>query len=168
LEAAKIESGYPDDYLARESALASIRIGDFDAAIQLLNPEGRATEVLDIVCAFNLAMALWGRDGKPPLDLFKAVIQKDATKTEDKDDSPNYLQCMSLSYAVLADRDTAMSYLAKARKAIQQKMNSREFSAWSYSKVSPEIFMRHLDELESFIGGADIMPEFISRDIKSS
>ena len=150
------------EYLTHESSLLAIRLGDFEDAIQLLNPKAKLPEDLEISQLFNLAMAFWGKNGKPTQHLFQLVIQKDLQDNEDQGLDPNYLQCISICYAVLGDKESAYSYLAKARKALTSR-NSREFSAWTYSRVPPKDFATHLDELEKFIGGSDVTPRYMYR-----
>lgn len=157
------EDGLPPD-LNYELALASIGIGDFKSAVELLEPVDGEERSLRINEAFNLAMAKWGRDKVPPLELFKIVVEKNAeVKRSHGTNVPNYLQCMAISYGALRNVGDARSYLEEARNKIVLE-RVRVFSAWSYSKVTPRAFMSHLAEIERFIEGAGALPTFITNN----
>ncbi len=155
------EDALPLDDLNNELALASIGIGDFKSAVELLEPVDGEEGSLRISDAFNLAMAKWGRDKVPPLGLFEIVIKKNAElKHAPGTSGPNYLQCMAISFASLRNVIDAKSYLEEAKSKIGME-RVRVFSAWSYSKVTPRVFLDHLAEIEKFIEGADVLPTFI-------
>ena len=154
------EDGLSKDYLDDQLALASIGVGDFGTAIEILQPDGGNRESLSIHDAFNLAMALWGRDRIPPANLFEIVIRKDSEQPPVSSRTANYKQCMSICQAVLGNRENARGLLVASRNTIGGK-TVREFSAWTYSRVPSKVFVSHLDEIERFINGEHILPRYI-------
>lgn len=161
LRNSRIEKGVPLDGLTGELSLASIGIGDFKTAIEILKPVDRDEASLRIHEVFNLAMAIWGRDRFPSMKLFEIVIKKDA-EDELPDLGPNYSQCIAISHATLGNIEKAKFYLAEAKKKIETE-TARVFSAWSYSKVTPQVFITHLEEIEKFVDGVKVLPKFMSR-----
>lgn len=157
--------GYPSDYLNGSLSLALIGIGDFNAAIEVLKPANGDNSSLNINDAFNLAMATWGRDKTPPVSLLNLVINKDAELSPDLSNGANYLQCIAICHAALGNIEKARIFLADSRKKIESG-TAREFSAWSFSKVSPQVFLSHLGEIEKLINGENILPKFIAEHIK--
>ena len=135
------EPGFPPDELNHALALASIGVGDFNTAVELLEPVGGDEASLKITNAFNLAMAKWGRDGLPPVKLFEFVTEKDNDykRSIHVDMGANYAQCIAISYASLKNVAKARLYLDEARKKMETE-SARVFSAWSYSKVTPQVF----------------------------
>lgn len=152
-------AGYPSDYLSHELALASIGIGDFSTAIDNLKPKNGESAAFSIYHAFNLAMAMWGKDGTPSIEYFKLVVKLNES-TEQEGRGANYYQCIALAYVVLGNPGKANFYLDKARKASENE-TARLFSAWSYTKVTPQIFLSHLNEIEKCIDSEYCLPRFI-------
>ncbi|MEI6544455.1 MAG: AAA family ATPase [Methylococcales bacterium] len=140
-------------------ALALIGTGDFKTAVETLTPANVKPESLNVVNVFNLAMATWGLDQTPPLKLFEIVTMK----ADYLDHSANFFQCVAISYALLKNNEQANIFLALAAEKIA-KQTAREFSAWSYSKVSPKEFLFHLEEIKSLISDENILPQFITRN----
>lgn len=153
----------PSDYLAYELALASIGIGDFESAIKILQPNDQQFEKLSIPDAFNLAMAYWGRDKNPNIELLTIVANHSNLRTSDLDSEANYAQCLAITFAALKDYDKARFFL-EAAKAAMKNQPRRLFSAWTYSKVSQKKFLAHLEQIEKMIAGEQISPEFIYLD----
>ena len=157
----EVDSGHsPEDFLVHELVLASIGTGDFETAIQLLCPDNRPLDDSSIADAFNLAMAVWGRDRRPNRDLFESVANKDRKDPKDTRLGANYLQCMAITYSVIGDVEKAKQFLSTSRKAITTRPQ-REFSAWSYSKVAPSEFLKHLDQISAMASGDAGSPEFL-------
>lgn len=148
------------EFLAHELALSSIGIGDFSTAVDILQSSYEHGEAESITTEFNLAMAMWGRDKVPSIDLFEKVIILDDKQSRSSDIGANYSQCLAISHAVLNHVEAANQFLARSRLLIKSG-TAREFSAWSYSKVSPLIFMSHLDEIEKFNRGENVKPRFM-------
>lgn len=159
------EGELPPKYFDHGLAMASIGIGDFNTAIEILKPSSDVNTSLDIADAFNLAMAMWGRDQVPPLDIFNIVIMKNTENPANSDIGANYLQCIAISHAILGNVESAKLAIDASRKAIEGGA-AREFSAWSYSKVTPQVFLSHLEEIEKFSNGEKISPRFMAENLK--
>ena len=158
-------SGEPESILTQQLALASIGTGDFDTAIEILKPARQEDASFGIVEAFNLAMAMWGRDGTPPIDLLNLVVNKDNESTSSESKGANYLQCLAITHAALRNIEKARDLLETAKLVIADE-TARVFSAWTYAKVSPQVFLSHLEEIERFINGEEILPRFIGKMTK--
>lgn len=154
----KLHAGGPSDYLSHELALASIGIGDFSTAIENLKPKNEGT-ALSIFHVFNLAMAMWGRDGKPSIEYFKSVVKLN-DESDQEEHMANYYQCIAIAYVVLGNPEKANFYLDKAKKASERE-TARIFSAWSYTKVTSQIFLSHLNEIDKCIDSEYCLPRFI-------
>jgi MinD-like ATPase involved in chromosome partitioning or flagellar assembly len=140
-------------------ALASIGLGRFDRAIELLAPVYDARPDASISVAFNLAMARWGAEGLPRMDLFSRVVELDAGDGE-SDTSPNYLACLGIAHAVIGQKGTAVTLFLGATKQMKSRPR-REFSPWTYTKVPAKEFLRHLAEMEQQVMNGAIKPEFL-------
>lgn len=143
------------DVIRQQLVLASIGSRDFSTAIDILYPAGKSYEELPIADLFNLSMAHWGRDRKPNIDLVKMVACKHLDNPVGDKAGPNYMQCLSITYAVLGDSENAELCLEAARRSARGQL-SRIFSAWTYSKVSPKQFLEHLTEIGRMIAGEQI------------
>ena len=140
-------------------AMALIGTGDFKTAVEILNPTSKEPGSLSINNAFNLAMATWGLDMTPPLKLLEIVT----TKADYLDHGANFFQCVAISYAALKNTEKANDFIARAKGKIT-KQTAREFSAWSYTKVTPKDFLYHLEQIEKFISDKNVLPIFIARN----
>lgn len=141
-------------------ALNCIGIGDFGTAIDLLSPKSGNFVDLDISTSFNLAMAMWGRDGEPPRDLFERVVELDVGASSRANDSANYDQCLAISNAVLGNRDAALRFIGAARQKIDSKQQ-RTFSGWTYCKVSAQEFLAQLVQIQSLASGEQASPPIL-------
>ncbi len=103
--------------------------------------------------AFNLAMAKWGYTQQIPLEDFKLVMK---TPIKDEGDA-NYMQCMSLVYWVLKEKEQASNWLAKAKREIKS-VPLRTFSCWSYLSLNSSTFLEDLKDQEKMINGEKILP----------
>ncbi len=147
-------------FLNHSLALALIGTGDFKSAVEILRSESETPENMGIEGVFNLAMAFWGlNQTSPPLNLLEIVTMK----ADQLDHGANYFQCVAICYAALKNIEKTDQFLAKAKAKIT-KQTAREFSAWTYSKVSSEIFISHLQEIEKLSRNDDILPVFITRN----
>lgn len=153
------DGDFPPGYLDHELVLALIGTGDCNAAVEAIESAHRDKEI-DVSDSFNLAMAKWGRDGAPALDLFDNVTKLDAGTPLYADRSANYMQCLAISHAVLGNVEEAGFFLAEAKEKIKSG-GGRIFSAWSYLKVPVRKFLLDIEEIEKLISGEDILPRFI-------
>ena len=154
------EGDVSPEYLTHELAMASIGIGDFETAVEILKASGGDPASESIADVFNFAMAIWGRDKAPPLELFSRVKEINEANSSSSDLSANYWQCMAISYSLLKDEESANSFLAKSRRLIEVGA-TREFSAWTYSRVPPQVFKMHLDEIDRLNRGGNVIPKFM-------
>jgi hypothetical protein len=98
---------------------------------------------------FNSAIATWGRDGSPNVELFERVIKANLeVEPKEYERNANYHQCLALSYAVTKNRETALSFLAKAREIMARGTSS--FSRWSYLMRGQYAFINELDEMKAW------------------
>jgi cellulose biosynthesis protein BcsQ len=132
-----------------------IGLREFTRAAELLSDANLA----EIHNLFNLAMAVWGRDGVPPRELFEAVVASDARAPNRHD--ANYMQCLALAFGVLGDSGTADDYLARA---VQQVMSSDVpvISCWRYDLVSSELFIADVNEMRNYLTAGSPIPRIIA------
>lgn len=137
-----------------ELVLGRINHQRYDDAIEELSlihddDESSMSEIIN----FNLAMANWGKEGKPDPEIFQRVIDVEDLKAKDV----NYVQCMSIAYFVVGNTEEARKRLNKAKRMLSNRpMGS--FSAWTYDEVSPRDFKEHLLEIQKMIEGEEILP----------
>lgn len=109
---------------------------------------------------FNSAIAKWGRDGRPDVMAFQEVIEQH--KSFDVH-SPNFKQCVALSYAVAGNAEQSRVYANAAIEAIRSDAHRREFSCWTYQNVPQSEFEKHCNEIIEFAEQKGLGPE-IFRD----
>ncbi len=154
-----IPSTNPDsDSFVDEIALTSISLGQFGKAVDLLVKQRLMSDGRDIGINFNLAMAKLGLDAKPDDVLFSQVIEQDA-KLPRSNANINYLTCLAIANAAVGRREDASKLLERCRSMMKMRPR-REFSPWTYTNVSPKVFIEHLAELEQQIKSGDILPSF--------
>jgi MinD-like ATPase involved in chromosome partitioning or flagellar assembly len=152
-------NGDEKDNVRCEFALTCIGLGRFEKAIELLGGASAPGETLDVGDVFNLAMARWGLDQTPPKNLFAKVIELHE-KDGPRDGSANYFACVAIADAVLANKDSSKRNLETAAKLIKSRPK-REFSPWTYTKVSSRMFTEHLSEIERQLSSGKLQPEFV-------
>ncbi len=145
---------FPFDDPRNDLVLSYIGTGSFSSATDLLEEN----EDIDISNVFNRAMAIWGATRVPPIDLLNDVISR--RERQEDYDTANFYQCLAIANKNVGRQDFAIQDLKKSRKIISEA-TEREFSAWSYTEVTPHEFILHLEEVEQFINGKDIVPIFI-------
>lgn len=151
---------------APELSLILIAIGRFKDAMHLIYPYSQRPDAnqLKIQEAFNYGMAEWAHHRTAPVDLFQRVLDLHSEKVDHSltSKTPNYFQCIGIAFLVAKDEDGARHWIDKARHQMKT-YGSADFSAWTYTNVSPGEFMRHLDEIERK-SGADSgpLPQFFS------
>jgi MinD-like ATPase involved in chromosome partitioning or flagellar assembly len=151
----------PAGDLEHEISLALIAQGSSAAAIKYLKPLAEAKPP-SISAAFNLAMALWGRDGKPSSAAFQNVAVLHEARGSAFDDA-NYAQCLAIVHGVLGNKEKAQRFLREARQRTVARPK-REISGWSYTKVPPKEFISHLDEIQLLLDGKAVRPRFMTQD----
>lgn len=161
-KAALLESilaeGADAEIVGHQLALALIGLGRFDRAVELLSPITDGNTVADLANVFNLAMAKLGVSGAADQQLFERVVDIDSKQFK-RDADLNYLMCMAISNAILQRLDVARSLLSQCRAMLRTRPR-REFSPWTYTKVSSKEILEHLLEIEQQLGSQTLRPRF--------
>ncbi|MGE6758042.1 KGGVGR-motif variant AAA ATPase [Corallococcus interemptor] len=143
----------------RQLAIVHIGQGRFEEAMSLMAASrGDITSSEDISQVFNYAMAEWGVEGRPPIDLFKRTLDLDLLRQ--RGGGVNYSQCLAIAAHFAGDATTAKERLARARQGIAQNPVST-FSCWRYLEVPPSEFEEDLDDIDQLLRGANVVPKFI-------
>lgn len=156
-----MKPGSPEkELIDHQVLLASIGLGEFRRAVDMLvdTREGQVLAEQSISDAFNLGMARWGLEGTSDKYLFAKVVKLDADSPKREID-PNYLACIAISNAAIGNQDAAKELIGRS-KAMMRLRPKREFSPWTFTKVSSREFLEHLDELEQQISTGALMPGF--------
>lgn len=158
-----LEDEAPDnEFIKHQLALALVGTADFKTAVSLLSVlvDGEAS----ISDYFNMGMALWGLHGVPTAKWFEKVAEIDMSSAK-KELSPNYMQCLGITYALLGDTAAALRYTTQAKQLMVARPR-QQFSAWTYSRVSSGRFIDHLRTLEVAITEkADLRPAFLDQSL---
>ena len=142
-----------------EFSLSCIRLNHFVQAIETLrtgNPNGLERED-----AFNLGMAVWGKDGSPASQWFARVLELERSAPRGMD--ANYLQCLAICTWACGQPLEAARHLAQARQ-MRFSRGGLEFSAWRYLRVGAREFQEDLAELERLFSGTAVRPRFLRRE----
>ena len=144
----------------RALVLASIALGLFSEALEVIRNQEPELDRMEIDFAFNYGMALWG-DGKQVVrDPFQRVLELEQS---DRDATPNRLQCISLSHWACGNADSAREYATAARREITRRRGSA-FSCWRYLRVPAAVFAQDVSEMIKLIDGNDsVTPRFLSQ-----
>ncbi len=131
--------------------LSNIAVGRFSEAIEVIRNEVRDLDHMTIGAAFNYGMALWGENGQLVLDPFKRVEELERSNPLN-DPTPNYLQCMAVTYWALGEAKTALGF---AKRAIEKTTDSgsHHLSCWRYLEVSSSEFQKDTAEIVELISG---------------
>ena len=144
----------------RALVLASIALGVFSEALEVIRSQEPELERMEIDFAFNYGMALWGDGRQLVRDPFQRVLELEQS---DRDATPNRLQCISLSHWACGDADAARQYAAAARREITRRRVSA-FSCWRYLRVPAAEFAEDVSEMIKLIDGNDsVTPRFLSQ-----
>jgi cellulose biosynthesis protein BcsQ len=142
-------------------ALALVRLREFSEVISLLAPGDLKKTTLSQRDAFNLAVAMWGRDGIPSADLFQHVL--DLHSEEAMQQSANYYQCLAISALVCGRKELAQRFRDTSFEIVRN-MAGMEFSAWRYLRISPVNFVHDLAALRTMIDSGEVfVPPVVSR-----
>ena len=144
------------DGINNDLVLCLIGQGKHEDAKAVISPERPVPSELSIENAFNYAMAEWATNGNPPTDLLMRVVQINETKPVE---AANRHQCVALALWATGNDDAALERLGQAWQQIDST-RTREFSAWSYLRRSPRVFMDDLSEMQRLFEGERLMPEF--------
>jgi hypothetical protein len=104
-------------------------------------------------------MADWGTNETPSVPHFQQVLDIHAMAPPIRD-SPNYEQCIAVSYAVCGRAVEAVDHIHAARRTISEQP-FHAFSCWRYSRTTATEFTDDLDEIMRFTAGEPVLPLFI-------
>ena len=141
--------------MRNELSITLMGLGQVEEARDLIakSPQ-RETSVAE---SFNYAMANWACEGVPRPELFERVLALG------KDNgSPNYSECMAVVTAILGRPDEAREHLNHARQRLASRPEPA-LSCWRYRIVSPDEFLKDLDEIRQFIDDKAIRPRFFNQ-----
>lgn len=144
--------------IAHHLALVYIGLGRFSRAVELLGSKDAAMHSNEIELVFNLAMAKLGLDRKVEQDLLARVVELDSTLTR-RDPDVNYLTCIAIANAAIGEKDSAQRLINMCREKIEV-IPQREFSPWSYTRVSSREYLDQLKSLEFQIQENVLLPAF--------
>ena len=142
--------------------LSYMGLGRCSDAQWMFRSEGQGIDELSIADAFNYGMAMWGAKRTVETETFERVVELDRANGR-QDESPNYLQCMAITYWATGDNGAAIDYVERAQQAVSGIRGGTEFSCWRYLQVSAESFEADLGEIRALIdGGCSRMPGFMT------
>ena len=142
-------------------SLALIATGEFREACSLLGSDGAVAEATDVARVFNYGMALWGRTGRAPRELFERVVELNEDNGE-SDRGANYLQCMAVAYWAVGKLDAALEFAHRAKKEADRSLRPT-FSCWRYRTVQTQQFIKDTDGILALIhGDKDMAPQFMA------
>jgi tetratricopeptide (TPR) repeat protein len=143
----------------KELVLSLIGAGRFAEAIQVIAPS--RSQILtsrSIEDIFNYAMAEWGLTGTPPKDVLERTVELAAEAVRYR--GANFAECLSLTNAILGNKEEATNFLARAREVLG---TGNEFSCWRYLPADRQQMDEDLDALERMIAGGLDRPSFLKR-----
>jgi len=147
------------DTIRSELKMVLVGLGEFQRAIEV-EEEGQGSPENPERDAFNLAMARWGADGEPSIELFRRFLALATPPKKSPEQGANYMQCVALARAVVGRTSEALADIHAARKLLMPG-HEAIFSAWVYLEVLPEEFSRHLDEQDEMTRAGMIRPPVI-------
>lgn len=125
--------------------LALIASRRYQDAIDLFDAERGITRD-EVAAKFNLAVASWGRDGKPDVALFEEIMDELGQSTS-KD--ANFHQCFALACAVAGENERAIGEIEFAES--YGSVSSQIFSCWSFTYGPSERFIADLAKMRERI-----------------
>ncbi|MVA80523.1 AAA family ATPase [Agrobacterium vitis] len=155
------ESAGAHEQLHSNMVLSLIASGEFRKAMEALSTD--RDQVLlgsGIADVFNYAMAEWGENGVPPVDLFERALTI-AEFPSHRD--ANYYQCLALASASIGDTDRAFEFLKTARDRTRQ---GTIFSCWTYLYGRSAAMVSDLDAMETAFKSGSILPPVLSRNVE--
>lgn len=159
----RLQGEYENDARIRtELLLCLIGEGKFVEAMSVSSTPDRQTlssHHPDIQDVFNYAMAEWAETRTVPKDLFSRVI---SLHGHGPANGPNYHQCIALAYWAIGDLDRAFEHSKQAYEWMA-RIQSENFSCWSYLWVSPGRFFSDISEMDRMFNGEDISPRYMTR-----
>ena len=132
---------------AHKMSLVLIGGGKFDDAITVLQTCHSEDLGQELRTKFNMAMAIWGLDRKPPVELFSECL-KLHEGVGVSGEGAHYYQCIGLALALAEGKEGALEMLSKARVLVERQRSS--FSCWSYLERGELEFAQDIDEMLSW------------------
>ena len=147
----------------RALSATSIALGRFAEAIEVIRGEAPDVDSMEIDFAFNYGMALWGEQGEVARGPFERVIQLHDSGGG-LAGSPNYFQCMAVSYWAVGELRIAETFVEKAKRQMVTE-GGRQMSCWRYLEVGASDFETDTDEILTLIAGdRNVLPRFMKTD----
>ena len=147
------------DRLNNSLVLLYISNQSFDEALRLLGSHEALMTSTKVSDVFNAAIAEWGANGYPPLDLFRRTLLLLNPKTEGGD--ANLRQCIALCNAVIGKEDIALKELDAADARARAERGS--FSCWTYLHLEPASMAVDLDDMRASILRGEFTPAIVRR-----
>jgi hypothetical protein len=149
----------PHRQLHQDLVISLISSGQFRKALASIGTNREQILLSgDIANVFNYAMAEWGQDGHPPVDLFERAM---ALAEMPSDYDANYYQCLALASSITGDTVRALDFLNTARDKTQQ---GTIFSCWTYLTRRRTAMLSDLDAMEAAFKAGSFVPPVISRN----
>jgi len=126
-------------------SLALISYGEFKKALSVIGVSFKdiVRGGVDVVDQFNFAMASWGDNGEPPVEIFD-LIARAASPSRVND--PNYNQCLAMANFVSGNTEKGFEFIQAARDAMES--SGRPFSCWRYLYATHQAFLADLNAME--------------------
>lgn len=141
--------------------LSLMGLGRFEEAascFQIANTHNANSEIHDV---FNYAMAKWGMSGTIDRKIFSRVVE--INESNERDGTPNYLQCMAIAYWAAGETAAAVDQVDRAQASLTAFSGRPEFSCWRYLQVSMSEFERDLHQIRSMIEKNEpLIPRFMT------
>lgn len=126
------------------ASLCLIASGQFQAALDYIdNSQDASSGSRDPQSLFNRAMAIWGINRTPPLNLLEEFVALPEMLKPDY--SVNTRQCLAMTYGVLGEKDEALSQLELAEQLLAP--GETAFSCWTYLRASNEQLSKDFSEM---------------------
>jgi len=130
--------------MRNNAVLALIASRQFTRAIEYLErTSGESWGDFHLIDLFNYAMAKWGLEGAPSLELFTHCLEKFAFAPER---TSNALQCLALAAGVVGDKDHAVNAISAALERLQPGVIA--FSCWTYLYSDADEFRSDLGAMK--------------------
>jgi MinD-like ATPase involved in chromosome partitioning or flagellar assembly len=141
--------------LQNAAMLALIHSQQYEEALEVSRlTENSALQSTDVVLVFNVAMALWGRDGNPSKALFLHVIE---LMQDHLFRDANDQQCLALASYVVGEYEAAYEHLGRAVQSAN-RIRDRQFSCWEFLFLSRQEFEANLRDLKYQMDEREVLP----------
>lgn len=142
--------------------LCQIGTQQFAAAMDVMGDRASVMASQDIILLFNYAIAEWGEHGRPPLDVFEAVVNLPPYSLPPNPYIANRHQCFALAYYLLGRRDKAEDHVTISRDRIRNVQNEA-FSSWRYVQLGRKAFEDDLTQMQKQARAGALSPPVVQR-----